>query len=206
MKIKNRFTGKILYESEHKTMKETVEQAVKETTDLWEADLREANLSGANLRKADLSEADLREANLREANLSGASLSGANLSEANLWKADLREADLWEADLRKADLRKADLWKADLREANLWEADLNCTFYKTKVTKQQKEVIVNSDLFEVFINNGLQNPDAKSTYESLKVTGEFIYKKAKEEERKKLLNSQKRNKELKRQIVNMQDE
>ena len=63
----------------------------------------------------------------------------------------------------------------------------------------------NKDI-EDFINNGLQNPDAKSTYESLKVTGEFIYKKAKEEERKKLLNSQKRNKELKRQIVNMQDE
>jgi len=43
----------------------------------------------------------------------------------------------------------------------------------------------NKDI-EDFINNGLQNPDAKSTYESLKVIGEFIYKKAKEERDKEI--------------------
>ncbi len=38
---------------------------------------------------------------------------------------------------------------ADLRSANLWGTNLNCIYYKTKVTKKQKEQIVNNDLFEV---------------------------------------------------------
>jgi len=119
MKLKHKTTGKILYESKHETIKEIVEGAIKE---------------GANLREADLQGADLQ---------------GADLWGANLQGADLRRANLQGADLRRADLRRANLQGADLRGANLWKADLNALFYKTKVTKKQKEEIINSDLFEV---------------------------------------------------------
>ena len=64
-------------------------------------------------------------------------------------KADLSEANLREADLRGANLRGADLSKADLREADLSEADINAVFYKTKITKKQKTLIDESDLFEI---------------------------------------------------------
>ena len=93
----------------------------------------------------DLREANLYEADLREANLSEADLSEANLSEADLSKADLSEANLW-----KADLWKADLWKADLSKADLREAELNCVFYNTIVTEEQRDYIMTkTDLFTV---------------------------------------------------------
>ena len=60
MKIKNRWTGKIIYEHNG-------------------SNLRGANLYGANLRGADLRGADLREANLRGANLHRADLRGADI-------------------------------------------------------------------------------------------------------------------------------
>jgi uncharacterized protein YjbI with pentapeptide repeats len=84
--------GSVLYESDKKTIKEAVVEAVYREADLSEADLREADLSEADLWEADLSEANLREANLR----------GANLSEANLREADLRGANLSEAELCEA--------------------------------------------------------------------------------------------------------
>lgn len=64
IKIKNRWTGNILFEylSENNTIKKTVAEAIKS-----EANLREANLRGA----------DLYEANLCGANLCGADLRGA---------------------------------------------------------------------------------------------------------------------------------
>ena len=64
-------------------------------------------------------------------------------------KAVKEKADLSEANLREADLRGADLSKADLREADLSEADINAVFYKTKITKKQKTLIDESDLFEI---------------------------------------------------------
>ena len=60
--IKNRWTGSILfkYEKEDNTLKKTVEEAVREGTDLREAYLVGADLEGANLKGADLEGADLR--------------------------------------------------------------------------------------------------------------------------------------------------
>ena len=73
--------------------------------------------------------------------------------KVSLFGADLRGANLWEANLRRANLRRANLIganliEADLRGANLSRADMNAVFYKTKITKEQKQ-IVESDLFEV---------------------------------------------------------
>ena len=131
IEIKNRWTGSILfeYEKENNTVKDTVEEAIKQGANLSEANLSEANLSGADLSEADLSGADLSRANLSgadlsEADLSGADLSRANLIEANLSGADLSEADLIEADLIGANLIEADLSEADLSRANLIEANL----------------------------------------------------------------------------------
>ena len=139
IEIKNRFTGSVLfeYETENNTIKKTLEEAIKEKTNLSDADLRNANLWNANLWNADLRNADLRNANLWNANLWNADLRNANLWNANLWNADLRNANLWNANLwnanlrnanlRNADLRNADLRNANLRNANLWNANLSDT-------------------------------------------------------------------------------
>ena len=106
IEIKSIF-GKVLftYVNENVTIKDAINQAVKEN----------ANLRGADLRGADL----------RGANLSDADLIGANLSDADLRGAYLSDADLSDADLRGADLRGADLRGADLSDANLSYADLS---------------------------------------------------------------------------------
>ena len=51
IEIKNKWTGSILfeYEKENNTLKDTVEQAVKEGADLERANLEGADLGGANL-------------------------------------------------------------------------------------------------------------------------------------------------------------
>ena len=112
IEIKNRWTGKILFEysKEDNTMKDTVLEAIK---------------SGADLRDADLSRADLRDADLSYSNLSTADLSGADLRGADLCGADLSSEDLSYANLRGADLSYANLRGADLRGADLSSADLS---------------------------------------------------------------------------------
>jgi uncharacterized protein YjbI with pentapeptide repeats len=92
IKIKNRFTGSIIFESKKETIKEAVIEAIK---------------SGADLVDADLRRADLRRADLVGANLVGANLSGANLSGADLSGADLRRADFSGANLSGAELHNA---------------------------------------------------------------------------------------------------
>ena len=57
-----------------------------------------------------------------------------NIKEA-VEKAVKQGADLMRADLREADLNETDLWRTN--------------FYKTKIIEEQKEQIINSDLFDV---------------------------------------------------------
>lgn len=54
IQIKNRHTEEIIYQGQFKTLKECLEQAIKEN-----ADLRNANLWNANLRNANLSDAEV---------------------------------------------------------------------------------------------------------------------------------------------------
>jgi uncharacterized protein YjbI with pentapeptide repeats len=68
MQIKHRFTGEVIYESEKKTIKEVVIEAVRKRINLEGADLRRANLERANLEEANLEGADLRGADLRGVN------------------------------------------------------------------------------------------------------------------------------------------
>ncbi len=100
IEIKNRWTGSILfeYEKENNTLKDTVEQAIKEGANLRGAYLRGANLRGANLEGANLEGANLRGAYLEGANLEGANLEGANLEGANLEGANLEGAYIYVSD------------------------------------------------------------------------------------------------------------
>ena len=82
IKIKS-LSGKVLFEleKENNTIKETLEQAVKEN----------ANLNNANLEYANLYNANLNSANLNNANLYNANLNNANLNNANLEYAKNKE-------------------------------------------------------------------------------------------------------------------
>jgi hypothetical protein len=84
IQIKHRYTGAVLYEGEHASLREAVIAAVESGANLTGANLTGANLSGAYLSGANLSGADLSGANLTRANLTRANLTGAYLSGANL--------------------------------------------------------------------------------------------------------------------------
>ena len=88
-KIKNRFTGNILFSLETENLKLCVEAAVNDGANLDGAYLDGANLDGANLDGANLGGANLGGANLRGANLGGANLRGAYLGGAYLGGAKL---------------------------------------------------------------------------------------------------------------------
>ena len=99
MKIKIQIKSvseKVLFEleKENNTIKETLEQAVKENANLEYANLEYANLECANLYNANLYNANLNNANLEYANLNNANLYNANLYSANLYNANLRGANL----------------------------------------------------------------------------------------------------------------
>ena len=86
MKIKieiKSVSGKVLFEleKENNTIKETLEQAVKENANLYDANLEYANLNNANLNNANLRNANLRNANLEYANLRNANLYNAKNKE-----------------------------------------------------------------------------------------------------------------------------
>ena len=98
IEIKSVF-GKVLFalEKENNTIKDTLEEAVRnnvnlENANLEYADLINANLRNANLENANLEYADLINANLRNANLENANLENANLRNANLENVNLRNA------------------------------------------------------------------------------------------------------------------
>ena len=96
MKIKieiKSVSGKVLFEleKENNTIKETLEQAIKENANLIGANLYNANLECANLEDANLEDANLYNANLEGANLECANLRGANLRSANLEGAKNKE-------------------------------------------------------------------------------------------------------------------
>ena len=110
--------GKVLFEleKENNTIKETLEQAIKENANLEYANLEYANLENANLENANLESANLENANLNDANLENANLENANLINANLNDANLENANLNDANLEYANLENANLNKAKNKE------------------------------------------------------------------------------------------
>lgn len=100
MKIKNRYSGEVIFEyyCDDNTITKTVLAAITNRVPLYQADLRGADLSGTNLTRVCLMGADLRGANLVYANLAGAYFTGADLRGANL-----RDAYIIDADFRGAE-------------------------------------------------------------------------------------------------------
>jgi hypothetical protein len=119
MYIKNRITNEVIYHSDHKTMKETLEAAVQAKVNLSYVDLQGADLSYMNLPYAYLLRVNLFLATLFQANLLGTTLREANLEEANLEEANLFQANLEGANLEEANLRGANLRGANLRRTSL---------------------------------------------------------------------------------------
>ena len=86
IRIKNLETYDVIFEfdKENNTVKETVEEAVRQGVSLRGANLTYVNLSGADLRGA-----DLRESYLYRADLTGADLTGADITNCYFDKAIL---------------------------------------------------------------------------------------------------------------------
>jgi uncharacterized protein YjbI with pentapeptide repeats len=92
--IKDHLTGKVLYESKHKTVRECIEEAVKKGIALRNADFRNTDLRGADFSSADFSGAYFRGANLERADISCADLRGADLRGAYFSGADFSGANI----------------------------------------------------------------------------------------------------------------
>ena len=127
MKIKieiKSVSGKVLFalEKENNTIKDTIEEAVRNNANLEYANLYNANLINANLINANLINANLVNANLMNANLINANLYNANLYNANLLNANLLNANLINANLVNANLMNANLYNANLYNSNLINA------------------------------------------------------------------------------------
>ena len=118
--------GEVLfeYEKENNTIKDTLEEAVRQRASLVRASLDGANLVRASLDGANLDGANLVRASLDGANLDGASLYGASLYGASLVRANLDGANLDGASLVGANLYGANLDGASLVGANLYGANL----------------------------------------------------------------------------------
>jgi hypothetical protein len=82
------------YEKENNTIKDTLEEAIKQNANLQNANLYNANLENAYLENAYLQNANLENAYLQNANLYNANLENANLYNANLENAYLQNAYL----------------------------------------------------------------------------------------------------------------
>jgi hypothetical protein len=82
IEIKSIF-GKVLftYTNENATIKDAVEQAVKEKVNLRNSDLRNSDLRNSDLSNSDLRGSDLNNSDLRGSNLSGSNIRGAKNKE-----------------------------------------------------------------------------------------------------------------------------
>jgi hypothetical protein len=123
-KIKDRYSDRVLFETEAETLKDAVEEAVTLQVSLTCADLRNADLGGAWLAQAELSNADLSGANLFSAILHGGHLIGTRLCNVDLRYANIRRANLKKAILRNSELictcfLGSNLVQADFRSSNL---------------------------------------------------------------------------------------
>ena len=98
IEIKSVF-GKVLFalEKENNTIKDTLEEAVRNNVNLYNANLEDVNLEYADLRNANLENANLYNSSLYNANLENANLRNANLEYANLINANLYNANLYNA-------------------------------------------------------------------------------------------------------------
>jgi uncharacterized protein YjbI with pentapeptide repeats len=84
IEIKDRHSGRVLFETEAETLKDALEEAVMFGVNLSCADLRNADLGGAYLASAQLSNADFSGANLFKAILMKSHLMGTRFCNVDL--------------------------------------------------------------------------------------------------------------------------
>jgi hypothetical protein len=118
IEIKDRYSGRVLFETEAETLKGALEEAVISGVNLSCADLRNADLGGAYLANAQLSNADFS-----GANLFGIILDRATLIGTRFCNVDLRYADIKSANLKKAVLRNSELICSCFLGSNLTRTD-----------------------------------------------------------------------------------
>ena len=134
LKIKDRHSGRILFETEAETLKGALEEAVISGVNLSCADLRNADVGGAYLAGAQLSNADFSGANLFGITLDRAVLIGAHFYSVDMRYANIRYANLKKvvlqnsalictcflgSNLTRANFRSSSLEGADMQDANL---------------------------------------------------------------------------------------
>jgi uncharacterized protein YjbI with pentapeptide repeats len=107
IEIKSWINNSVLYSGDFETIKDAVEDAVKNRASLNGASLNGASLNGASLNGAYLNGASLNGASLNRASLDGASLDGASLNGASLNGAYLNRASLNGVSLNGASLNGA---------------------------------------------------------------------------------------------------
>jgi AraC-like DNA-binding protein/quercetin dioxygenase-like cupin family protein len=148
IEIKDRHSGRILFETGAETLKDALEEAVVSNVnlscaDLRNADLREACLANANLSNADFSGANLFKTVLHRSNLIGTcfynvDLRGADIRYANLKKAVLQNSDLRVADFMQSDLTQADFRNSKLGDASLRDANITSTYFDPRPKAPEK--------------------------------------------------------------------
>jgi len=129
IKIKDRYSDRVLFETEAETLKDALEEAVELQVNLCCADLRNVDLGGACLANAQLSNAGFSGANLFGVMWWGATLIGTDFCNADLRYANFRHANLKKAVLRNSELTctcflGSNLVQADFRSSDLQGADL----------------------------------------------------------------------------------
>lgn len=130
IEIKRWGTGEVIHSGEFESIKECLEDGVRNGIDFYRAHLNNAQLDDAELNNAHLNNARLNGAylncaELNNAHLNGAHLNGAHLSGAKLNGAQLNGAQLNGVELNYSNLNGANLNDAQLNYSNLNYAQLN---------------------------------------------------------------------------------
>ena len=135
IEIKSVF-GKVLFalEKENNTIKDTLEEAVRNNVNLEYANLRNANLRNANLENANLYKADLRNANLENANLEYVNLEYAKNKETAILPIFCK----WSYGI-KGDLIKIGCVEKTIEQWDLW-FDSEEEYSTSRNTKDFKQI------------------------------------------------------------------
>lgn len=105
---------KLLFSSNHTSLKETIEAAINDNTpldhvDLKDQDLRNINMDGALLRYARFQNADLTGANMSEALLDGSNFSYAHMYNTCVAYSSLQYVDFLETEFGATDLSQSNI-------------------------------------------------------------------------------------------------
>ena len=135
IEIKSVF-GKVLFalEKENNTIKDTLEEAVRNNVNLEYANLEYANLRNANLRNANLRNANLEDVNLEYANLRNANLENAKNKETAILPIFCK----WSYGI-KGDLIKIGCVEKTIEQWDLW-FDSEEEYSTSRNTKDFKQI------------------------------------------------------------------